>query len=220
MAYANGFVIRRRDRELGPLRHPGHGKAQRRPRSMGLEGPVSVPGRRRPGGRAGRGAALPSWFLMLLPAARADCPCSLGVPDSPERRGRRGRALRRGLCPFGALSLSDATSACSARPAPSSCSTAGTAGEREPKGAMASWPCSVLVTLAGGYWPALTVDRQPSRCRPGGLLCRRWLLVIVGTHCLFGAGSRRGAQGLCAKTRALYYRPRNFIPAIRASSTA
>ncbi|MCI8525672.1 MAG: ABC transporter permease [Oscillospiraceae bacterium] len=79
-------------------------------------------------------------------------------------------------------------------------------GEREPK---ARWLLALagLAALGGGYCMALRVDR------PGDALLAFFpavFLVIVGTYCLFIAGSVSILK-LLRKNKGFYYRPRNFI---------
>ncbi len=79
-------------------------------------------------------------------------------------------------------------------------------GERDPK---ARWLLALvgLVTLGGGYILSWMV-RTPSDAL--GVFFPAVLLVIIGTYCLFIAGSIVFLK-LLRKNSAFYYRPKNFV---------
>ena len=79
-------------------------------------------------------------------------------------------------------------------------------GEREPR---TKWPLAALgfVTLGAGYWLALTV-KTPSDALT--VFFPAVLLVIIGTYCLFVAGSILILK-LLRRNKNFYYQPKNFI---------
>lgn len=79
-------------------------------------------------------------------------------------------------------------------------------GEREPK---ARWLLALIgiITLAIGYWLSLTI-KTPSDALSVFFLAV--LLVIVGTYCLFIAGSILLLK-ILRKNKKFYYKPKNFI---------
>lgn len=79
-------------------------------------------------------------------------------------------------------------------------------GEREPK---TKWLLIVIgvVTLASGYYIALTTESPLSALF---LFFIAVILVIIGTYCLFTAGSI-GVLKLVRKNKRLYYKPNYFI---------
>ena len=79
-------------------------------------------------------------------------------------------------------------------------------GEREPK---ARWFLALLglAALVAGYWLALAVQRPSDAL---AVFFPAVLLVIVGTYCLFTAGSVAVLK-LLRKNKRFYYRPKNFI---------
>jgi len=79
-------------------------------------------------------------------------------------------------------------------------------GEREPK---ARWLLALIgiVTLGAGYWLSLTI-KTPSDALSVFFLAV--LLVIVGTYCLFIAGSILLLK-ILRKNKKFYYKPKNFI---------
>lgn len=79
------------------------------------------------------------------------------------------------------------------------------AGEREPK---ANWLIALIgtVTLLGGYYIALTV-KDPIEAMLFFFVAV--LLVILGTYCLFTAGSI-SALKILRKNKKYYYHPRHF----------
>jgi len=81
----------------------------------------------------------------------------------------------------------------------------GNVGEREPK---TKWILTLLglLTLSGGYYIALTTE-SPLDAIP--LFFIAVLLVIVGTYCLFSAGSIALLKGLRKKTN-YYYTAKHF----------
>lgn len=84
--------------------------------------------------------------------------------------------------------------------------SAANVGEREPK---TRWLLTLvgLLTLGGGYFLAVTTKR-PSEAALVFFLAV--ILVIIGTYCLFTAGSVALLKGLRANRR-FYYRTRNFV---------
>lgn len=82
----------------------------------------------------------------------------------------------------------------------------GQKGEREPK---VSWPLAVtgVLALGGGYAIALTVESPIDALL---LFFLAVLLVILGTYCLFTAGSIALLK-LLKRSKTFYYNPKNFI---------
>ena len=79
-------------------------------------------------------------------------------------------------------------------------------GEREPR---TKWPLAALgfVTLGAGYWLALTVKTPFDALT---VFFPAVLLVIIGTYCLFVAGSILILK-LLRRNKNFYYQPKNFI---------
>lgn len=79
-------------------------------------------------------------------------------------------------------------------------------GEREPK---TKWILTIIgfAALGTGYWIAVTVSSPMDAL---GLFFVAVLAVIIGTYCLFTAGSIAVLK-LLKKNKAFYYRPNNFI---------
>lgn len=79
-------------------------------------------------------------------------------------------------------------------------------GEREPR---RKWPLAALgfVTLGAGYWLALTVKTPFDALT---VFSPAVLLVIIGTYCLFVAGSILILK-LLRRNKNFYYQPKNFI---------
>ena len=82
----------------------------------------------------------------------------------------------------------------------------GQKGEKEPK---VSWPLAVIGVLAlgGGYGIALTVESPIDALL---LFFLAVILVILGTYCLFTAGSIAVLK-LLKRNKKFYYNPKNFI---------
>ena len=79
-------------------------------------------------------------------------------------------------------------------------------GEREPRG---SWIITIIgiAALAAGYYMALTIE---SPLQAFGMFFIAVVLVMVGTLCLFLAGSIAFLKALRAN-KSFYYKPNNFI---------
>ncbi len=79
-------------------------------------------------------------------------------------------------------------------------------GEREPK---TKWILTIIgfAALGTGYWIAITVSSPMDAL---GLFFVAVLAVIIGTYCLFTAGSIAVLK-LLKKNKTFYYRPNNFI---------
>lgn len=82
----------------------------------------------------------------------------------------------------------------------------GDVGEREPKTKKLLALLGVA-TLGAGYWIALTVT---SPLKALNLFFLAVILVIIGTYCLFVAGSIALLKGL-KKRKKYYYQPKHFI---------
>lgn len=84
--------------------------------------------------------------------------------------------------------------------------SAANVGEREPK---SRWLLTLfgLITLGGGYALAVTTKRPTTAILVFFIAV---ILVIIGTYCLFTAGSVTFLKSL-KKNRSFYYRTRNFI---------
>lgn len=82
----------------------------------------------------------------------------------------------------------------------------GQVGEREPK---TRWFLSILgvITLGAGYWISLTTTNPVDALL---LFFVAVMLVIIGTYCLFTAGSVALLKGL-RKRKRYYYQTRHFI---------
>ena len=82
----------------------------------------------------------------------------------------------------------------------------GQQGEKEPR---VKWPLLVigLLSLGGGYFIALTVKSPLDALL---LFFVAVILVIIGTYCLFTAGSIALLKALKRK-KSFYYKPGNFI---------
>lgn len=82
----------------------------------------------------------------------------------------------------------------------------GEVGEREPK---TKWPIAILgvLTLGAGYAMALTI-KNPSAAL--GMFFIAVILVIIGTYCLFTAGSIAVLK-LMRSNKRYYYKPKHFI---------
>lgn len=80
-------------------------------------------------------------------------------------------------------------------------------GEKQPR---VSWPLALLglVTLGGGYAISLTVKSPLDALL---LFFVAVILVIIGTYCLFTAGSIAVLR-LLRRNKRFYYKPNNFIP--------
>lgn len=79
-------------------------------------------------------------------------------------------------------------------------------GEREPK---TKWILAILgfLALGAGYWIAVTVESPMDAL---ALFFVAVLAVIIGTYCLFTAGSIAVLK-LMKKNKSFYYRPNNFV---------
>ena len=196
MAYANGFVMRRRKRELALYNILGMGKGHIA-RILGLEtlflaiGCILV---------GVLGGALLSKLVLLLLIRLMQLSVPLGFGFSV-----RGALETAGLflALFFALYLYNLVGVQMASPIELLHSNA--TGEKEPKTRVFMAVLGVLA-LGGGYAIAITTKNGLAAII---LFFVAVGLVILGTHCLFGAGSVVLLKAL-RKNKAFYYKPGNF----------
>ena len=197
MAYANGFVIRRRSRELALYNILGLQKGDVAA-VLGLEMLALAAGCILAGVAAGTLFSKLA-LLLLLRLMRFDVPLgfSFSLPGAAQAAAAMG-AL------FAALYLFDLRQVWKADPI--ALLHADRVGEREPK---SRWLLALfsLATLGAGYYLAATTEEMMFVILYFFLAVA---LVIVGTHCLFGAGSVAVLK-LLRKNRRFYYHPRHFI---------
>lgn len=194
--YANRFIMRRRQKELGLYYILGMEKRQVAA-VLGLEALYLAAG----GILLGLAAGVLFSKLVLLALVRlVRVPVSMGFSVSGWSMAMT--ALLQGAF---ALVLLAANWVTLARSRPVELLHAGEVGEREPKSRRLLALAGALL-LGGGYAIALRI-RDPAAAML--LFFVAVVLVIFGTHCLFGAGSVVVLKAL-RKNRRFYYRPRSF----------
>lgn len=196
MAYANGFVIRRRTKELALYGILGMEK-----RNVGSVMGLETLFLYLAGTAAGvLGGALLSKLVLLLLLRLVRFEVTLGFSFSTQGAAETFAAF---ALLFLFLYLRNLNVV--RKTSPIELLHAGSVGEREPKSRVFLALFGV-VTLAGGYAISFFTTNLLYVIL---LFFGAVALVIVGTHCLFGAGSVVVLKAL-RKNKALYYRPRNF----------
>ena len=195
--YTNSFLLRRRKKEFGLLNVLGLEK-RHLARMMAIETlMLALVGT---GAGIALGILLSKLLLLLLLKLVRNAPV-LGFSVSLPAIGITAAV-------FGAIFLlilaSSVRSVVLARPA--ELLSASNAGEREPK---TRWLLAAvgILTLGGGYTLAL-LTRDPIQAM--GMFFIAVILVIIGTYCLFTAGSIAVLKSL-RKNRRYYYQTRHFI---------
>ena len=196
MAYANGFVIRRRTKELALYGILGMEK-----RNVGSVMGLETLFLYLAGTAAGvLGGALLSKLVLLLLLRLVRFEVTLGFSFCTQGAAETFAAF---ALLFLFLYLRNLNVV--RKTSPIELLHAGSVGEREPKSRIFLALFGVL-TLAGGYAISFFTTNFLYVIL---LFFAAVALVIVGTHCLFGAGSVVILKAL-RKNAALYYRPRNF----------
>lgn len=196
MAYANGFVIRRRTKELALYGILGMEK-----RNVGAVLGLETLFLYLAGTALGVfGGALLSKLVLLLLLRLVQFEVTLGFSFSTQGAAETFAAF---ALLFLFLYLRNLRVV--RRTSPIELLHAGSVGEREPKSRVFLALFGV-VTLAGGYAISFFTTNLLYVIL---LFFGAVALVIVGTHCLFGAGSVVVLKAL-RKNKAFYYRPRNF----------
>lgn len=196
MAYANGFVIRRRTKELALYGILGMEK-----RNVGAVLGLETLFLYLAGTALGVfGGALLSKLVLLLLLRLVQFEVTLGFSFSTQGAAETFAAF---ALLFLFLYLRNLRVV--RRTSPIELLHAGSVGEREPRSRVFLALFGV-VTLAGGYAISFFTTNFLYVIL---LFFVAVALVIVGTHCLFGAGSVVVLKAL-RKNKAFYYRPRNF----------
>lgn len=196
MAYANGFVIRRRTKELALYGILGMEK-----RNVGAVLGLETLFLYLAGTALGVfGGALLSKLVLLVLLRLVQFDVTLGFSFSTQGAAETFAAF---ALLFLFLYLRNLNVV--RKTSPIELLHAGSVGEREPRSRVFLALFGVL-TLAGGYAISFFTTNLLYVIL---LFFGAVALVIVGTHCLFGAGSVVVLKAL-RKNKALYYRPRNF----------
>ena len=195
--YTNSFLIKRRKKELGLYNILGLEKrhiAKVLAWETVLSGLISI------GLGLGLGALLDRlMYLLLLNLLRFDV--SMAYTFLPRVAVLTG-VLFAGV--FLLLLLSNLVQVGRAKPI--DLLRGGSVGEKEPR---VKWPLVVigLLTLGTGYYLAVTTESVMAAL---GVFFLAVLLVIIGTYCLFLAGSIAVLK-LMKRKKSYYYKPRHFV---------
>ena len=190
--YTNSFLIKRPQKRAGPLQHPGPGKAPHRQSALlgaVLSGLISI------GLGLGLGRCWTGFmYLLLLNLLHFDV--SMTYTFLPRVAILTEVARCRRLCAVAALQLGFRW----AGPSPLSCS-GGQVGRKGAPGQMAPGGHR-CVPLRAGYL-AVTTESVVAAL---GVFFLAVILVIIGTYCLFLAGSIAVLK-LMKRNKGYYYKP-------------